>query len=50
MCNIHSVQYSVNPFIYCGLEFLKNHRRGDQEFLVNMRVVAHIERDREGCL
>ena len=28
--------HSVTPLIYRGLGFLKNHRRGDQDFLVKM--------------
>ena len=32
ICNIHS----MNPLIYRGLGFLKNHGMGDQNFLVNM--------------
>ena len=39
ICDIHS----VNPLIYWGLGFLKSHRRGDQDFLVKMGGVAHIE-------
>ena len=39
ICNIHSVK----PIIYRGLGFLKNHRRGDQYFLVKMGGVAHKE-------
>ena len=43
ICNIHSVK----PLIYRGLAFLKNHSRGDQDFLLKMggggRVgVAHV--------
>ena len=32
MCNIHS----VNPIIFRGLRYLKNHRNGDQDFIVKM--------------
>ena len=40
ICNIHS----VNPLIYKGLGFLKNHRRGgDQDFLVKMEGETHVE-------
>ena len=38
ICNIHS----VNPLIYRGLGFLKNHRRRDQDFLVKMGSVKEV--------
>ena len=34
--------HSMNPLIYRGLGFLKNHRRRDPDFLVKMGGVAHI--------
>ena len=34
--------HNVKPFTFRGLRFLKNHRSGDEDFLVKIGGVVHV--------